>query len=148
MVSVTIAPRRAAVWRLRPSILARRAASSSRWRASAARLVRACLSGQAVRRRGGSAAGPDRPAGPPALAKNGRQRTQQVGQPPGRDNADPVGPQQAPGDAGAVNGDHGSDLDVGDAEDLVGLVSLPQRLVQGRDQQVAAVPDHPVAVHS
>jgi hypothetical protein len=47
-----------------------------------------------------------------------------------------------------VNGDHGSDLDVGDAEDLVGLVSLPQRLVQGRDQQVAAVPDHPVAVHS
>jgi hypothetical protein len=47
-----------------------------------------------------------------------------------------------------MNGDHGSDLEVGDAEDLVGLVSLPQRLAQGREQQVAAVPEHPVAVHS
>ena len=41
----------------------------------------------------------------------------------------------------------GGDLDIGDAEDLGGLVGLPQGRTQGRDEQVAAVPDHPVAVY-
>jgi hypothetical protein len=108
---------------------------------------------RAVRRRGGTAAGPDRPARPPAPAQ-GRAatqthtHTQQIGQPPGRDDGDPLGPQQAPGDAGALHGDDGGDLEIGDAEDLVGLVSLPQRRAQGRDEQVVAVPDHLIAVHS
>jgi hypothetical protein len=45
-----------------------------------------------------------------------------------------------------VDGDDGGNLDVGDAEDLVGLVGLPAGLAQSRDEQVAAVPEHPVAV--
>jgi hypothetical protein len=45
------------------------------------------------------------------------------------------------------DGDDGGDLDVGDAEDLVGLVGLPQGPAQGRDEQVPAVPDHPIPVH-
>ncbi len=39
-----------------------------------------------------------------------------------------------------MHGDDRGDLDLGDAEDLVGLVGLPQGLAQGRDEQVAAVP--------
>ena len=35
---------------------------------------------------------------------------------------------------------------VRDAEDRVGLVGRPQYLAQGRDEQVAAMPDHPVTV--
>jgi hypothetical protein len=47
-----------------------------------------------------------------------------------------------------MHGHDGGDGEVGDAEDLVGLVGLPQGRAQGRDEQVAAVPDHPVAVCS
>jgi hypothetical protein len=45
-----------------------------------------------------------------------------------------------------VDGDDRGDLDVGDAEDLVGLVGLSEHLAQGRDEQVAAMPNHSVAV--
>ena len=45
-----------------------------------------------------------------------------------------------------MHGNDRGDLDVGDAEDFVGLVGLPADLAQGRDEQVAAVPEHPVRV--
>ena len=45
-----------------------------------------------------------------------------------------------------MHGHDGRDLDVSDAEDLVGLVGLPANLTQGRDKQVAAVREHPVGV--
>ena len=45
-----------------------------------------------------------------------------------------------------MHGHNGRDLDVGDAEDLVGLVGRPPDRAQGRDKQVAAVPEHPVGV--
>ena len=45
-----------------------------------------------------------------------------------------------------MDGDDGGDLDVGDAEDLVGLVGLPPGLAQRGDEQVAAVPHHPVLI--
>jgi hypothetical protein len=45
-----------------------------------------------------------------------------------------------------VDGDDGGDLDVGDAQDLVGLVRLPANLAQGGDEQLAAVPQQPVGV--
>lgn len=62
----------------------------------------------------GSVGQPGDPLGP----KPRRQRLQQVGHPPGRNDGDTLGPHQAPGDAGAVDSDDRADLDVGDAEDL------------------------------
>ena len=79
----------------------------------------------------------------PSIAGSGLQ---QVGHPPDRDDGDPVSLEHAPGDGCAVDGDHHGDLDVGDAKDLVRLVGRPQHLAQGRDEQVAAMPDHPVGV--
>jgi hypothetical protein len=85
-------------------------------------------------------------AGDPLGPKPRRQRLQQVGHPPGRNDGDTLGPHQAPGDAGAVDSDDRGDLEVGDAEDLVSLVGLPHHLAQGRDQQVAAMPDPAIVV--
>ena len=78
--------------------------------------------------------GPVGQPGYPLRPKDGRQRTQQVGQPPGWYDGAPLGPQQPPGDAGAMDGHDGGDLNVGDPEDLVGLVGLPQARAQGRDE--------------
>ena len=47
-----------------------------------------------------------------------------------------------------MHGDDHGDGELGDAEDLVGLVGLPQGLAQGRDEQVPAVPDRPIPVQS
>jgi hypothetical protein len=78
-------------------------------------------SGGGVEPPSGSVGQPGHPLGP----KDGRQGLQQVGQPPGRDDGDAVGLQHAPGDAGAMHGDDRGNLDLGDAEDLVGLVGRP-----------------------
>jgi hypothetical protein len=43
-----------------------------------------------------------------------------------------------------VDGHDGGHVDVGDPQDLVGLVGRPPDLAQGGDEQVAAVPDHPI----
>jgi hypothetical protein len=47
-----------------------------------------------------------------------------------------------------MHGDDHGDSELGDAEDLVGLLGLPQGLAQGRDEQVPAVPrpSHPSPV--
>jgi hypothetical protein len=47
-----------------------------------------------------------------------------------------------------VDGDHGGDLDVGDAEDLVGLVGLPPYFPERGDQQAPAMPQQPVGVEA
>lgn len=54
-----------------------------------------------------------------------RQRLQQAGQPPGRNDGDAGGLQQAPRDAGAMHGGDRGDLDLGDAQGLVGLLRRP-----------------------
>ena len=50
------------------------------------------------------------------------------------------------GTFGAVHGHDGEDLDVGDAENVIGLVGRPPQLAQGCDEEVAAVPQQPVGV--
>jgi hypothetical protein len=53
-----------------------------------------------------------------------------------------------PQDASAVGGNDGGDLDVGDdvgdAEDLVGLVGLPADPAQGHGEQAVATPVEPI----
>src|SRR4029450_8578952 len=83
----------------------------------------------------GSVGQPDDSLGP----KDRRQGLQQGGHPAGRDDRGPVGLDAAPGDAGPMHGDDRGDLDLGDAEDLVGLVGLPPDLAQGGEERVAAV---------
>jgi hypothetical protein len=72
---------------------------------------------------------------PPSSApapKDARQGLQQVGHPSGWHDGDAVGLKSSPGDAGAVDGDDRGNLEVGDAEDLVGLVGLPSDPAQGQ----------------
>jgi hypothetical protein len=90
----------------------------------------------------GSVSQPGHPFGP----KDRRQRPQQAGHPSSRDDGNPVAVDAAPGDAGAVDGNDREHPDLGDAEDLVGLVGLAQHPAQGGHQQVAAMPQQPVAV--
>jgi hypothetical protein len=45
-----------------------------------------------------------------------------------------------------VHGHDGDDLDVGHAENLIGLVGRPPQLAQGGDEEVAAVPQQPIGV--
>jgi hypothetical protein len=45
-----------------------------------------------------------------------------------------------------VDGDDRGDIDIGDAEDLVGLVGLPPGRAQRRGEEVAAVPQQPARV--
>jgi len=84
--------------------------------------------------------------GHPLRPKNRRQRLEQVRDPTGSSDADAVDLEVAPGDPGAVHGNDRTDLDLGDAEDFVGLVSLPPDPPQPGDEQVAAVPQQPVPV--
>jgi hypothetical protein len=76
---------------------------------------------QAVRRRRGTAAGPDRPARHPLQPEDRRERLEQVGHPAGGDDGHAVDLKPAPGDVGAVDGHDGGDLDLGHPEDLVSL---------------------------
>jgi hypothetical protein len=59
---------------------------------------------------------------------------EQVADPAGGNHSDPVGLQPPPGDAGAVDGDDGGDLDLGDAQDLVSQVRLPPNPAERGDQ--------------
>jgi hypothetical protein len=100
----------------------------------------------AVTRQCGTADELGRPASRPARGQGSAAGLQQFGHPPGRNDRRAIGMHVAPGDTSAMHGHDGRDLEVGDAEDLVGLVGRPPDLTQGGDEQVAAVPEHPVRV--
>jgi hypothetical protein len=87
-----------------------------------------CLARPAVRRRG-TAAGPDRPTRPPTRAPRiDGNATSRSGSRQAGTTVPPSAWTRPPGDGGAIQGHHGGSLEVGDAEDLVGLIGLPAGL--------------------